>query len=368
MPLQPLAHFAAEVVAGLAEVVLGQHRVAVVEQLRREFAARLRRAAEHQQIQMHAPKVARRLVLLGVADRTERVLRLQRHLAQRAAAERRRGGAEVAPVRCACIERGRGMLERQAHAFERDQAVRELVLHRLEPADRLAELAPLFGVVHRHFERTPRGTVGAREQAQAQPVPQVDDVLGREGRALRSRVMQAHLGPAVAGGEAERARRQHLHAALPAIDECERRAVEREQMRGVNGAVDEGERAVRDAAVDLRRACRRVGRETGAGHADAPLSLVQCREPLARERRVHTRSREQQVRQHRTQQRGRARSPAQFLHHDSDLAQATFFRVAAQRDQPLADETTPQSGHRPRIVTALHRAGGGPMRGEESAH
>ncbi len=368
MLLQPFAHLDAKAVAGLAQVVFGQHGSVAIEQVRREFATRLRAAAESQQIQMHAPKVARCLVLLGVADRAERMVRLQRHLAQRGAAERRRSGAEVAPVWRAFVEGLRRVLQRQAHAFERDQAVRELVLHGLKLADRLAELAPLFRVIDCQLERAPCRAMGAREQAQAQPVAQVDNVLGREFDALRRCVVQAHFGPAVAGGHAQRARRQHLHAALPAVDEGERRAVEREQMRGVNRAVDEAERAVRDATVKLQRACRCVGCEPGARDRDAPQPLVQRRQPFACLRRVHSAAPEQQVRQHRAEQRHRAGSAAELLHHDRDLAQATFFGVAAQGGEALPDETTPQRSHRAGIVATLHRAGGGPMRGEEAAH
>ena len=69
------------------------------------------------------------------------------------------------------------MLERHAHAFERDQVVGELVLDRLEAADRLAELPALLGVVDRHLERAPRRAVGAREQGEAGDAQQVGERL-----------------------------------------------------------------------------------------------------------------------------------------------------------------------------------------------
>ena len=48
-----------------------------------KLGSRARHAAEAGEIGMHAPKMARRLVFLGIADGTQRPVRLDRHSAQR---------------------------------------------------------------------------------------------------------------------------------------------------------------------------------------------------------------------------------------------------------------------------------------------
>ena len=62
--------------------------------MRGEVAARRGGAAERERVEVGAAEVARRLVLLGIADGAERMLGLQRDLAQRRAAEGDRGGAK----------------------------------------------------------------------------------------------------------------------------------------------------------------------------------------------------------------------------------------------------------------------------------
>ena len=97
--LQPGADLGAKGVAGGAEVVFGQRSLGVVEQVHGELAPRRGGAAEREAVEMGAAEVARRLVLLGVADGAEGMLGLERRLAQRRAAEGDRGGGEVAPRR-----------------------------------------------------------------------------------------------------------------------------------------------------------------------------------------------------------------------------------------------------------------------------
>ena len=95
------------------------------------------------------------------------------------------------------------MLERQAHAFEGDQRVGELVLDRLEAADRLAELAPLLRVVDHHLERAPRRAVRARQHGDAGDPQQVGDHRRVERHEGRRRAVEHDLGQRVG---AERAR------------------------------------------------------------------------------------------------------------------------------------------------------------------
>src|SRR5262245_30857997 len=96
---------------------------------------------------MHAAEVARRLVLFGIADGAERAVGLDRQGAQRRRGEGERRGGEHPPIRIALVARLRGALEREPSAIEADQAVGELVLHRLELADELAELLSDLGVL-----------------------------------------------------------------------------------------------------------------------------------------------------------------------------------------------------------------------------
>ena len=58
----------------------------------------------------------------------------------------------------------RRVIEREPHALQRDQAVGELVLDRLEFADRLPELLALLGIVHRQLEGAPGSATGASHQ------------------------------------------------------------------------------------------------------------------------------------------------------------------------------------------------------------
>ncbi len=58
------------------------------------------------------------------------------------------------------------MIEREPHAFKRDQAVGELVLDRLEFSDRLPELLTLLCVVHCQIEGAPGRAMCACHQGQ----------------------------------------------------------------------------------------------------------------------------------------------------------------------------------------------------------
>ena len=99
---QPSRHLLAKGVAGLAEIVARQ-AAAKIEVMRRHFFTRVSHPAHRQRIQMHAAKMPRRLVLLGVADGTEDMLGFQRYLAQRRAAEGNGRGCEIGPVSRATV-------------------------------------------------------------------------------------------------------------------------------------------------------------------------------------------------------------------------------------------------------------------------
>ena len=145
---------------------------------------------------MHALEMLRGLVLFGIADGAERMLGLERHAPQRVAAEGNRAIGEIAPVAVASVVQPGGMIQNEADAFERDEAVRELVLDRLEFSDRLPELVTLLGVIHGQFERPPGRAVRARERGDAGNPQQVVDprVVDRQEarrRAYRARSRQA---------------------------------------------------------------------------------------------------------------------------------------------------------------------------------
>ena len=71
---------------------------------------------------------------------------------------------EIAPVAVASVVQPGRMIQDEADAFERDQAVGELVLDRLEFSDRLPELVTLLGVVHGQLERPPGRAMCPRQQ------------------------------------------------------------------------------------------------------------------------------------------------------------------------------------------------------------
>ncbi len=75
-------------VSGGSEIVLRQPGAARIQQACGQPALRIRGAAERDRIEVHALKMDWRFVLLGIADRPERMLGLQRDpLPQRGALE-----------------------------------------------------------------------------------------------------------------------------------------------------------------------------------------------------------------------------------------------------------------------------------------
>src|SRR5882757_5263782 len=98
---------------------------------------------------MHALEVQRRFMFVSVADGAERVVGLERNPPERVGCKHDGTIGKMAPSAVVLIVQLRCMIENQTHAFEGDEAIRELVLDCLEPSDRLPELMPLSGVVRR---------------------------------------------------------------------------------------------------------------------------------------------------------------------------------------------------------------------------
>ena len=158
---KPGRHLLAKGVAGRIQVVARQVPV-FIKIVRRQLFTGTPHATHRQRIQMHAAEMPRCLVFLGIADGAESVVGFKRHLAQGRAAKGDRGRGNIAPVRRTAVVLRRRVVQREAHAFEADEAIGQFVLHRLKAADRLAELLPLLRVVHRHLECAPRRAVRAR--------------------------------------------------------------------------------------------------------------------------------------------------------------------------------------------------------------
>src|SRR6202012_5245149 len=97
-----------------------------VEQERGHTASRLHRPTERDRVKMHTLEVTGRLMLLGIADRPQCLLRFERNPPQCVTPESNGGIDEIAPIPVPAIVQMRGMVERQAHTFECDQAVRKL--------------------------------------------------------------------------------------------------------------------------------------------------------------------------------------------------------------------------------------------------
>ena len=96
-------HLLAQGVAGGTEIVLRQRRAAASSR----YAASAPRAAARPpnatRVEMDALEMSRRLVLLGIADGAEGVLRFERHPPQRIAAEGHRAIDEISPVAVTAI-------------------------------------------------------------------------------------------------------------------------------------------------------------------------------------------------------------------------------------------------------------------------
>ena len=85
------------------------------------------------------------------------------------------------------------MIKDEADAFERDQAVGELVLDRLEPCDRLPELVTLLGVVHGQIERPPGRAMRPPQQGYLGLEADIVEVSAFKRKQCQRHGIQPHL-------------------------------------------------------------------------------------------------------------------------------------------------------------------------------
>jgi len=121
-----------------------------------------RGATETRKVRVNATEMARQLVLFGIANRAHGMMRLKSDLAQRRSRESQAGGGEHPPIRVAPVVGGRRTVEHEPRPVEASEAIRELVLQRLELADELTELAAHLGVLQPEFESALRRAESAR--------------------------------------------------------------------------------------------------------------------------------------------------------------------------------------------------------------
>src|SRR5947208_13990576 len=108
-----------------------QCRAVVIKQVRGQSPPCLRSATKRDRIQMHALEMLRSLVLFGITDRAEGVLRLKRNAPQRVARESNCAIGQVTPIAVAGVMKSGHVIQNEAGALEGTEAVRELVLNRL---------------------------------------------------------------------------------------------------------------------------------------------------------------------------------------------------------------------------------------------
>jgi hypothetical protein len=190
----------------------------------------------------------RGLMLFGVTDGAECMLGLQRNASQCVAGEGNRAVGEITPVAVAPIVQAGRIIQDEPGAFERDKAIRELVLDRLEFSDGLPELVALLGVVHRQIERPPRGTMCSGHQCQPCREPDISERGGCKGKKRQRRRSQPDLAePPRAHG----ARRQDFDAGTIHPYQCKVRLIDgNEKMGGFCWRLDETKHARCTQAID----------------------------------------------------------------------------------------------------------------------
>ena len=328
-----------------------------------KLGARARRAAEAGEIGVHAPEMPRRLVLLGIADGAQRAVGLDRHRAQRRARERERRRGEHAPVRIAAVARLGRRFERKPRAVEADQAVGELVLHRLELADELAELLSDLGVLDRSSNA--RWAAPSARPAQASRATSAMSASAFGGISSHSgrRVLERELGER-RHREAGRRLIVKPGASLATIGDAGRRLGEDEKMRRRLRALDE-----RQPSRTARRRARRPGRRPDRHRRRrAPAQPSPCPGadlPAGRAPRSMA-GRKREVGGDRAEQRRRARGAAQLLEHQHDFAQSALGGIGTERRKPLPSHGRPQLRNRLGVAGILHGPVGRPNARRES--
>ncbi len=160
----------------------------------------------------------------------------------------------------ACLGRG---LDRQPGAVEADQAVGELVLHRLELADELAELLSDLGVLDGEIERALRRAERAAGAGKPRHQRDVGEGLGRHIEPQRWRVLQRELAERRHREAGRGPHRQAGRVACDHGDACGRCCEDQDMRRGLR-AFDERKLAA--------QACRRdmVTRPAAGSPSKAP--------------------------------------------------------------------------------------------------
>ena len=96
---------------------------------------------------MYAAKMTGNFMLFGVADGSQRVVRLEQHLSQCGARKRESGIRKDAPLRMPGVTSLSSAKEREARSVEPRDAIRQLVLDRLKFTNDMSELPSHFGVL-----------------------------------------------------------------------------------------------------------------------------------------------------------------------------------------------------------------------------
>ena len=224
---------------------------------------------------MHALEMLRGLVLFGIADGAERVLGLERDAPQRVAAEGNGAIGEIAPVAVASVVQPGRMIQNEAGAFERDEAVGELVLDRLEFSDRLPELVTLLGVIHGQFERPPGCTICPRQQCDLGLEAKIVEISAFERKKRQRYRIQPHFAQTP---DAHGARRYQIDPGSVELDEGKLELVDGHQKMCGTGRLDEAKHASSAPVVNADRAGARVrvaGAEAESGHRRADVQLFQ---------------------------------------------------------------------------------------------
>ncbi|GCC44129.1 hypothetical protein chiPu_0028246, partial [Chiloscyllium punctatum] len=302
-----------------------------------------------------------RFVLLGIADRPERVLRLERDLPQRTAGERRRAIGKISPVGIAAIMQSGGVIEDQPDAFERDQAICQLVLDRLELADRLPELVSLPGVVDGQLERAPRSTVSARGQHRLALDAELVEVDAASGNPCERRRVQPDL---VEPPRPHRTGRNAFDTGTAELDQRKMSPIQRDQeVRGTSRRLDAAEHARCRVDRDLDRAGAAIGIQRTEREGNNRLPGMQPRQQIGHD--VALRSGNRKVGQRRRPHRRRTSGPAKLGHDDEDFGKAAFIPLRPEGGYALPDQLAPDRRYLVRR-RRRHRATRTPMLIEES--
>src|ERR1700756_2005148 len=205
---------------------------------------------------MDALEMQRGLMLVGIADGPERVMGLKRDAPQSVARGRYGAIGEVAPMTVVQIMQLRRMIENKTNTFEGDEPICKLVLDRLKPSDRLAELAALPGVVGHQFERPERRTLRARRQGELSPEQEIVKDAIVHGNACDRRRGQPNL---IGAPRTHGSGRRDVHAFSVQREKGQRGAIDCDkQMRTAPRGLYEPKQSNRSVVPDLDRRGPRI--------------------------------------------------------------------------------------------------------------